>query len=223
MERTDDSLESLEALEAEAAALEAAAAGRGGLPGARRALLIQGPLVALLAVVLMLAGHGGSGAAASAATPSAPPAKLALLSAHLDPPAQPSGPVEAYVTIRNGGGSADRLLDVTTPWATTVRLVDAAGRTQPWISVPAGSSVTLRPGGLHLELTGLRRTPKLHDVIQLDLTFAQSGTVHSWAPVGPANTLTVEDVMHAMDSMDRLPPETPAAPETPTTPAAPAK
>jgi copper(I)-binding protein len=201
-----DELDALEALEAEAAALEAAASRRGGLFGARRALLIQGPLLALLAVALLLAGHGGPGAA-SAATPSAAPAKLALLSPHLDPPTQAAGPVEAYLTVRNGGGTADRLLDVSTPWATTVRLVDASGHAQPWITVPAGASVTLRSGGLHLELSGLRRTPKLHDVIQLDLTFAQSGTVHSFAPVGPANTLTVEDVMHAMDYMDRLPPE----------------
>jgi copper(I)-binding protein len=199
-------LETLEALEARAAALEAAAARRGGLLGARRALLLQGPVVTLLACLLLLAGHVGRGDASAAATPSALPAKLALLSPYLDPPTRATGPVEAYLAIRNGGGSPDRLLAVSTPWATTVRLVDASGRTQPWITVPASGSVTLRPGALHLELAGLRRTPKLHDVIQLDLTFAQSGTVHAWAPVGPANSLTVEDVMHAMDSMDRLPP-----------------
>ncbi|SEM42652.1 copper chaperone PCu(A)C [Streptacidiphilus jiangxiensis] len=194
----------LAALEEEAAALEARAARRGGLPGARRALLVQGPLVALLACVLLLVGHVGRGDA-SAATAS--PAKLALLSPYLDPPKQASGPVEAYLSLRNGGGSADRLLDVSTPWATTVRLVDGSGRTQPWIGVPADATLSLHPGGLHLELSGLRRTPALHDVIQLDLTFAQSGTVHVWAPVGPANSLTVEEVMHAMDYMDRLPPQ----------------
>ncbi|MEY9877002.1 copper(I)-binding protein [Streptacidiphilus sp. MAP12-33] len=208
---SDDAVEEpdaadLAALEAEAAALEARAALRGGLLGARRALLVQGPLVALLACLLLLVGHGSRGAA-SAATPSTAPAKLALLSPYLDPPGQASGPVDAYLTLRNGGGSADRLLDVTTPWATTVRLVSGSGQSQPWITIAAGSSLTLRPGGLHLELTGLRRTPKLHDVIQLDLTFAQSGTVHVFAPVGPAGSLTVEDVMHAMDHMDRLPPQ----------------
>jgi copper(I)-binding protein len=205
-ESEPESLGDLEALEAEAAALEAAAARRGGLPGARRALLVQGPLVALLACLLLLGGHLGRGNASAATPPAAAPAKLALLAPHLDPPVHASGPVEAYLTVRNGGGSPDRLLDVSTPWATTVRLVDATSRPQPWITVPASGSVTLRPGALHLELSGLRRTPKLHDVIQLDLTFAQSGTVHVWAPVGPADSLTVEQVMHAMDYMDRLPP-----------------
>ncbi|WP_165845489.1 copper chaperone PCu(A)C [Streptacidiphilus pinicola] len=204
-ERADGAAE-LEALEAEAAALEAAAARRGGLPGARRTLLVLGPLVALLACLLLFVGHGSRGDVAAASTPSAPPARLGLFSSYLDPPVRAAGPVEAYLTIRNSGASPDRLLDVSTPWATTVRLVDASGRAQPWITVPASGSVTLRPGALHLELSGLRRTPKLHDVIQLDLTFAQSGTVHAWAPVGPANTLTVEQVMHAMDYMDRLPP-----------------
>lgn len=205
--RSADGAAELDALEAEAAALEAAAARRGGLPGARRALLVQGPLVALLACLLLLVGRGAPGDVATATTPAAQPARLGLFTAYLDPPARAAGPVAAYLTIRNGGASADRLLDVSTPWATTVRLVDAAGRVQPWITVPASGSVTLRPGALHLELSGLRRTPKLHDVIQLDLTFAQSGTVHSWAPVGPADSLTVEDVMHAMDHMDQLPPE----------------
>ncbi|MEZ0069796.1 copper(I)-binding protein [Streptacidiphilus sp. MAP12-20] len=202
-------LAELEALEAEAEALERAAAARrsgGGLASARRPLLVQGPLVALLALVLLLWGHAGRSDTASAAGTGAAPAKLAMFTPYLDPPARPAGPVDAYLTIRNGGGSDDRLLSVTTPWAASVAIVDASGRFLPWATIPASGSMTLRPGGTHLALTGLRRTPKLHDVIQLDLTFTTSGTVHVWAPLGPPGSLTVEEVMHAMTWMDRLPP-----------------
>ncbi|MEY9941704.1 copper chaperone PCu(A)C [Streptacidiphilus sp. MAP5-3] len=194
----------LEALEAQAAALEQAAAGRGGLSGARRTLLLQGPLVAVLALVLLLWGR--SAPTSSAATAASSPPRLGCSSPYLAPPTKSTGPVDAYLTLRNGGGTADRLIDITTPWAATAQLVDASGHVLPWLTVPADGSLTLSPGGTHVELTALRRTPALHDTIQLDLTFATSGTVHVWAPVGPADSLTVEDVMHAMKWMDRLPP-----------------
>jgi copper(I)-binding protein len=198
------SLEELEALEAEAAALERAASRRGGLRGARRGLLLQAALAALLALALLLWGHAGPTSAVSAA---ADPPRLAMYSPYLTPPGEPAGPVGAYLTAHNGGGTADRLVSVASPWAASVQLVDAAGHPLPWATIPAGGSLTLRPGGTHLELTSLRRTPRPHDVIQLDLSFAVSGTVHVWAPVGPPGSLTVEDVMHAMKWMDRLPPQ----------------
>ncbi|WP_037604267.1 copper chaperone PCu(A)C [Streptacidiphilus rugosus] len=200
-------LAELEALEAEAEALERAAASRGGLSRARRGLLLQGPLVALLALALLLWGRGGGPAAASGAASAATAPKLAMFTAYLDRPAGASGPVDAYVTIRNGGGSDDRLVSVNTPWAASVVIVDASGHTLPWVTVPAEGSIALKPGGLHLELRNLRRAPKPHEVIQLDLTFASTGTVQTWSPLGPPGSITVEDVMHAMKWMDRLPPE----------------
>jgi copper(I)-binding protein len=200
-------LAELEALEAEAEALERTAASRGGLSRARRALLLQGPLVALLALALLLWGRGGGPAAASATGGGAAAPKLALFTGYLDRPAGGSGQIDAYVTLRNGGGSDDRLVGVSTPWAASVVIVDASGRTLPWVTVPAKGSIALKPGSVHLELKDLRRNPKPHEVIQLDLTFASSGTVQTWSPLGPPGSLTVEDVMHAMRWMDRLPPE----------------
>ncbi|MFC5910699.1 copper chaperone PCu(A)C [Streptacidiphilus monticola] len=189
---------------AELEALAAAPAPRARVLTRRRLLLLQAPLLLLLALVLLLWGRSAPSEAGAAA-----PAKVGMRDPYLTPPASGStaGPVYAYVTIRNSGGTADRLVSVSTPWAGSVSLQDAKGVAQPWITVPADGSVDLRPGGYRIALTQLKRVPKLHDTIQLDLSFAESGTVHVWAPVGPADSLTVEDVMHAMKYMDRLPPE----------------
>lgn len=198
----DDDAE-LAALEAEAAALEAGAA-RLRRPGRsrRRLLLLQAPLLVALAVALLVWGRGGG----TTATAAPAPAKIGMSAAHLDPPKNAAGPVDAYATIRNTGGSAERLVSVTTPWAATVTLVDKDGKALPWITVPAHGSITLSPTGDHIQLTQLARTPKLHDTVQLDFAFATSATTHVWAPVGPANSITVEQIMDAMKYMDRLPP-----------------
>ncbi|MEY9967079.1 copper(I)-binding protein [Streptacidiphilus sp. MAP12-16] len=194
----------LVALEQEAAALDARAPRRGWLPGPRQLLLLQAPVLVLLAVVLLLWGSSAREAATAAPTPP----KIGMTDAHLDPPAGPAGPVYAYISIRNNGGTADRLVGASSPWAGRITLVQGSSPAAlPWITVPAAGSVTLSAGAQKIELTDLKRVPKLGDTIQLDLNFASSGTVHVFAPVGPASSLTVLDVMNAMKHMDRLPPQ----------------
>jgi copper(I)-binding protein len=77
----------------------------------------------------------------------------------------------------------------------------------PWITVPAHGSVTLKASADHMVLSDLKRVPKAGDTMQLNLNFADSGTVYVFAPVGPADSLTVLDVVNAMKYMDKLPPE----------------
>ena len=194
------------ALEEQAAALESGAARRGGLLRARRLLLVQAPLLVALAAVLLLWGRNAP-QSATAATLASPP-KIGMTDAHLDPPAHSGGPVYAYITVSNNGGTADRLVGASSPWAKEISLVDAdSPASLPWITVPAHGSVTLRANGDRIALTSLTREPKLGDTIQLDLNFASSGTVYVFAPVGPASSLTVQDVMNAMKHMDKLPPQ----------------
>jgi copper(I)-binding protein len=203
----DDSTEEQEllALEAEAAALEARSASRGGLSGLRRALLVQAPVLVALAVVMLLWGRNPP-QQATAATPSPP--LIGMADAHLDPPTAAGGPVYAYVTVRNNGGTPDRLVGVSSPWAGAITLVDGSSPAAlPWITVPAHGSVTLRADSDRIALNDLKRVPKPGDTIQLNLNFAGSGTVFVFAPVGPAGSLTVIDVMNAMKHMDALPPE----------------
>ncbi|MEZ0093065.1 copper chaperone PCu(A)C [Streptacidiphilus sp. EB129] len=195
----------LAALEHEADALEARATRHGRAPRSRRLLMVQAPVLAALAVLLLVWGRSGP-QPATAATPSPP--LLGLTAAHLDPPAGSGGPVYAYVTIRNNGGTPDRLVGASSPWARTITLVDGSSPTpQPWITVPAHGSVTLTAQGEKIALGSLTRLPRPGDTVQLDLNFASSGTVFTFAPVGPASSLTVQDVMDAMKHMDMLPPQ----------------
>ncbi|MHA6765119.1 copper chaperone PCu(A)C [Streptacidiphilus sp. PAMC 29251] len=192
-------------LEQEADLLEARAQRRGGLPRLRRALMVQAPVLVALAVVMLLWGRTAP-QQATAATPSPP--LIGMTDAHLDPPAAGGGTVYAYVTVRNNGGTADRLVGASSPWAGKISVVSGASAgSVPWITVPAHGSVTLKADTQRLALSDLKRVPKVGDTIQLDLNFATSGTVYVFAPVGPVGSLTVLDVVNAMKHMDQLPPE----------------
>ncbi|QMU76272.1 copper chaperone PCu(A)C [Streptacidiphilus sp. PB12-B1b] len=197
----------LEALEQEAADLAARAEQRGGLRGSRRLLVLQAPILIAVAVVLLLWSRGTSvSAAAASAPPAAAPAKIGMVNAYLTAPSD--GTVRAYVVIKNNGGTADRLVGASSPWATSISLAEGSSPASlPWITIPAHSTVTLKPGGYSVLLSGLTRTPKAGDTIQLNLNFAASGTVYVFAPEGPASSLTVQDVMDAMKHMDKLPPQ----------------
>lgn len=69
----------------------------------------------------------------------------------------------AYVTLTNRGGGADTLLSAASPVAETVELhthiMDGnimQMRQVENIPLPAGETVTLQPGGLHVMLIGLK-------------------------------------------------------------------
>ncbi|MCR0982649.1 copper chaperone PCu(A)C [Roseomonas populi] len=90
----------------------------------------------------------------------------------------------AFLTLRNTGSQPDRLVSASSPAAravelhTTVRDGDVM-RMQPVqaIEVPAGGSVTLRPGGLHVMLVGLAQAAQPGSSVPLTLTFERAGAV----------------------------------------------
>ncbi|GAB4193227.1 MAG: copper chaperone PCu(A)C [Roseiflexaceae bacterium] len=96
----------------------------------------------------------------------------------------------AYMTIRNTGSNADRLLKVEGEVAGNIELhtmSDDGGvmRMRPVenIEIPAGGEAALKPGGLHVMMIGLKRSLKPGDTVGLKLTFQQSGTVEVQALV----------------------------------------
>ena len=128
------------------------------------------------------------------------------LNAYLDPAG--GGEVRGYMVIKNNGDSPDRLVSITSPWASTITLTNGTSSAAlPWITVPAHSTVTLKPGGYSFVLSDLTRTPKRGDTIPLTVSFANSGTVYIFAPEGPASSLTVQMVMNNMQYMHKLPPQ----------------
>ena len=90
----------------------------------------------------------------------------------------------AFLTIRNAGAQPDRLLSASTPLARNTEVHETVRegevmrmRPVPAIEVPAGGSVTLRPGGAHVMLVGLAQALRPGATLPLTLTFERAGTV----------------------------------------------
>lgn len=88
-----------------------------------------------------------------------------------------------YLKLTSQGG-ADRLLSATTPVAASVELhrMSMDGdvmrmRRVDAIEVPAGQTVELKPGGLHLMLMGLKQPLQLGEKVPLTLRFEKAGAV----------------------------------------------
>lgn len=117
----------------------------------------------------------------------ASPARLSVSGAYIPLSATPAMAV-AYFDIANSGGSADRLLGVTSPsvrsavldqsTATSMHAVDG-------VDVPAHGAAHLARGGTHVMLMGLSPAPAVGQTIQLTLSFQHSGTITVAATVQP--------------------------------------
>jgi periplasmic copper chaperone A len=91
----------------------------------------------------------------------------------------------AYLRIENTGDRDDRLIAATSSVAGAVEIHEIASghdhvmRMQEVdaIVVPAGESVSLEPGGLHVMLLGLRQHLEPEDTFTLTLTFETAGEV----------------------------------------------
>lgn len=90
----------------------------------------------------------------------------------------------AFFTIENRGPSADKLMRATSPAAASAEIHSMAmdGNVMRMhavgaLEVPAKSTVTLRPGGLHVMLFDLKQPLKPGDVVPLTLTFEKAGPV----------------------------------------------
>jgi copper(I)-binding protein len=90
----------------------------------------------------------------------------------------------AFLTLRNTGTTADRLLGASTPAAGKVELHSMVRdgdvmrmREQPAIDLPPGQQVVLRPGGLHIMLLGLAQPLDRGATLPLTLRFERAGEV----------------------------------------------
>ncbi len=98
-----------------------------------------------------------------------------------------------FLSISNRGAAADRLLSASSPAAramelhTMVRDGDVM-RMRPVeaIEVPAGQTVTLRPGGLHMMLIGLSQPLRQGESVPVTLRFERAGEVQVMLPVQAA-------------------------------------
>ncbi len=105
-----------------------------------------------------------------------------------------------FLTIRNSGAQADRLLSATSPRAARVEIhtMSMEGGVMRMrllvdgIAIPAGGTATLSPGGNHIMLIGLKTPLKAGERVAATLRFARTGivTVH-FAIGGPGDAAPV--------------------------------
>jgi periplasmic copper chaperone A len=96
-----------------------------------------------------------------------------------------------YVTVRNGGDAADKLVGASSPAAHQVQLhvmrMDNGVmrmRQVPSFKVPAHGELTLKPGGNHLMFLGLKRPLKPGEKVPVKLRFEKAGEVDVQLEVG---------------------------------------
>ncbi|WP_426572364.1 copper chaperone PCu(A)C [Aquihabitans sp. McL0605] len=153
---------------------------------------LRSSFAALVVGLCLVAGAAGcgSGSGSGTASAAADDGKVSVQAPTVDWPANPSVAAVRMV-IRNGTGTDDELLSVASPVAKTVTVhrtqTDAEGRStmveQPKLAIPARSSVTFEPGGLHVMLTGITDDLQVGDDVPLTLTFEHAGTVTATAKV----------------------------------------
>ncbi|WP_421761873.1 copper chaperone PCu(A)C [Devosia sp.] len=108
----------------------------------------------------------------------------------------PKAPVGGgYITVVNKGTEADRLISVTSPFAKSVSLHDMKmdgtmmkmAEMPDGIEIPAGSTVTLAPGGLHMMFMGLTQPFVEGQSVPVTLAFEKAGSVEIQLTVGAIN------------------------------------
>ena len=131
------------------------------------------PVYALLPIFTLLAACG------SAPQEGTPEVEVSRAWARATAPGQETGGV--FLTIRNRGGSGDRLIGGSSPAAQSVEIhsmtMDGAVtrmRRQPAVNIPAGGSVELAPGGTHLMLVGLKAPLNQGKTIPVSLDFEKA-------------------------------------------------
>mgnify|MGYP000975942152 CR=1 FL=1 len=106
-------------------------------------------------------------------------------------PGQPVG--GGFVTIKNAGATDDVLIAAESPASGRVELHEMAvvndvmtmRQVKGGIPVPAGQTVELKPGGLHLMFMDVKEPFVEGGQVSVKLTFEKAGTVDVVLPIGP--------------------------------------
>lgn len=104
----------------------------------------------------------------------------------------------AYLTIRNGGTHADRIVSMTASVAgramghQTQREGDVLKMQEAPLDVPPGGVLEMKPGGTHVMLMDLKGALKPGQEFPLTLTFEKAGTVQVPVKVGKPGAMGPE-------------------------------
>jgi len=109
-----------------------------------------------------------------------------------------------FVTITNTGESDDRLISADADVSQRVEIhemavVDGIMRMREMengIDIPAGETVSLEPGGLHIMFMGLNDGFKKDHLVPVTLTFEQAGTIEVVMPVAAMGSKKMDHGSH---------------------------
>jgi copper(I)-binding protein len=129
----------------------------------------------------------------AAATAGADEARVGTLVIH-DAWARPTPPGisvgAVYLRISNQGAQADRLVGVRSPAAASGEIHETRSqggtmqmRPVAALACPAGATVSISPGGVHIMLVGLKQPLIAGTSVPLTLTFQGAGSVTLGVPV----------------------------------------
>ena len=136
----------------------------------------------LALLTLLLAGFAvGCGDGSEAAVESG---EIRVAEAFTPVPPNPEV-ASAYLVIENGSDVDDELVGASTDVAGAVEIhhtvEDGDGRSMmeevERLAVPAGATVTLEPGGLHLMLLQVSEELQIDDTFDLELDFSEAGEI----------------------------------------------
>jgi periplasmic copper chaperone A len=96
-----------------------------------------------------------------------------------------------YMTLANKSDTADRLTAASSDVASKVQIHEMAvvngimkmRQLANGLAIPAGGSVTLKPGGYHVMLIALKKRLIAGQTLPLRLTFAKAGTISITVPI----------------------------------------
>ena len=103
----------------------------------------------------------------------------------------------AFMTIANNGNEADRLIGGSTPVAGDVQVhtvsmdggVMRMRQLSDGLEIPAGQSVTLKPGSFHIMLMQLKRPLAKGEAVPLTLQFEKAGDIDVELAVQPIGSM----------------------------------
>lgn len=107
----------------------------------------------------------------------------------------PNAPVAGgFLTIENTGTEPDRLVSATSDIAGDTQIHEMAmqgdvmkmRQLADGLEIPAGETVTLAPGGVHIMFMGLKQALVEGETITVTLTFEKAGTVDVVLPIEAA-------------------------------------
>jgi periplasmic copper chaperone A len=125
---------------------------------------------------------------------------LSISHPHIPLPAASAKSVGGYLSISNTGAEADRLIGVEVPVVkhamvhTTIHGEDGVARMThlEFLDLPAGETVTLERGGLHVMMMGLQSALTEGQMVPATLIFEKAGRVEIEFSVDP-----VKDADHS--------------------------